>query len=87
LRTSTVWKRKLQFGMGWGGRREKIVLIFQDVEKLRGLAAGKWNAGSEAEAAAKAGDVGAAGGGDTGNLVKGFSTYMLIAAEFPRLPP
>ena len=66
--------------MGWGGRSEKIVLIFQDVEKLRDLAAGKWNAGIEAEAAAKAGDVGAAGGGGTGDLVKGFSTYVLTDA-------
>ena len=69
---------ELQFGMGWGGRSEKIVLIFQDVEKLRNLAAGKWNAGIEAEAAAKAGDVGAAGG--TGDLAKGFSTYVLTDA-------
>jgi len=71
---------ELQFGMGWGGRSEKIVLIFQDVEKLRDLADGKWNVGIKAEAAAKAGDVGAAGGGGAGDLMKGFSTYVLTDA-------
>lgn len=71
---------ELQFGVGWGGRSEKIVLIFQDVEKLRDLANGKWNAGIEAEAAAKAGDVGVAGAGSTGDLMKGFSTYVLTDA-------
>lgn len=71
---------ELQFGAGWGGRSEKLVLIFQDREKLRDLADGKWNAGVEAEAAAKAGDVGAAGGGGTGDLMKGFSTYVLTDA-------
>lgn len=71
---------ELQFGAGWGGRSEKLVLIFQDLEKLQDLADGKWNAGVEAEAAAKAGDVGAAGGGGTGDLMKGFSTYVLTDA-------
>jgi hypothetical protein len=71
---------ELQFGMGWGGRSEKIVLIFQDPKKLRALAGGEWNAGVEAEMAAKAGDVGAAGGGGTGDLMKGFSTYVLTDA-------
>jgi len=52
---------ELQFGWGWGGRAEKVILIFRDAEMLRDLAAGTWNAGSEAELAAKAGDIGAAG--------------------------
>ena len=26
---------ELQFGLGWGGRAEKVILIFQDIEKLR----------------------------------------------------
>ena len=57
---------ELQLGLGWGGRAEKVILIFQDVEKLRNLAGGTWKAGIAAEAAAKAGDVGAAGGGGHG---------------------
>lgn len=72
---------ELQFGWGWGGRAEKVILIFQDVEKLRDLADGMWKAGIAAEAAAKAGDVGAAGGRGTGDLMKkGFTTYVLTDA-------
>jgi len=72
---------QLQFGLGWGGRAEKVILIFQDLEKLRDLANGTWKAGIEAEAAAKAGNVGAAGGGGTGDLMKeGFTTYVLTDA-------
>jgi hypothetical protein len=71
---------ELQFGAGWGGRSEKIVLIFQDIKQLRDLADGKWQAGVAAEAAAKAGDVGVAGGGGTADLAKGFSTYVLTDA-------
>jgi lipid-binding SYLF domain-containing protein len=72
---------ELQFGAGWGARAEKTVLVFQDLDKLRDLADGKWHAGVEAEAAAKAGDVGAAGSGSTTDLTKkGFSTYVLTDA-------
>ena len=72
---------ELQFGAGWGGRAEKIVLVFQDIDKLRDLAEGKWHAGIEAEAAAKAGDVGVAGSGSTTDLMKkGYSTYVLTDA-------
>lgn len=72
---------QLQFGLGWGGRAERVILIFQDAEKLRDLADGTWNAGVEAEAAAKAGDIGSAGGGGTGDLMKkGFTTYVLTDA-------
>jgi lipid-binding SYLF domain-containing protein len=72
---------ELQFGLGWGGRAEKVILIFQDLEKLRDLADGTWKAGIAAEAAAKAGDIGAAGGGGTGDLMKkGFTTYVLTDA-------
>jgi hypothetical protein len=72
---------ELQFGLGWGGRVQKIVLVFQDLDKFRDLADGKWHAGVEAEAAAKAGDVGVAGSGGTTDLLKkGFSTYVLTDA-------
>ena len=60
---------------------EKIVLVFHDLNKLRDLADGKWHAGATAEAAAKAGDVGAAGSGNTSDLLKqGYSTYVLTDA-------
>jgi len=72
---------ELQLGLGWGGRAEKVILIFKDREKLRDLADGTWKAGIKAEAAAKAGDTGAAGGAGTGDLMKeGFTTYVLTDA-------
>jgi hypothetical protein len=72
---------ELQFGAGWGGRAEKVILIFQDIQKLRDLADGTWKAGIKAEAAAKAGEIGAAGGGSMGDLMKkGFTTYVLTDA-------
>ncbi|MDF0644594.1 MAG: hypothetical protein P0111_11215 [Nitrospira sp.] len=72
---------EIQFGMGWGGRVEKIVMIFQDIDKLRDIADGKWYAGASAEAAAKAGDVGAAGSGGTADLLKkGYTSYVLTDA-------
>lgn len=55
---------------------EKIVLVFQDLDKLRDLADGKWHAGIEAEAAAKAGDVGLTGGGSTTDLLKSSGLLM-----------
>jgi len=72
---------ELQFGAGWGGRVQKVVLIFQDLGKFRDVADGKWYAGAEAEAAVKAGNVGVAGSGTSADLLtKGFSTYVLTDA-------
>lgn len=72
---------EIQFGAGWGARAQKVVVIFQDVDKLRDLADGDWRAGIKAEAAAKAGDTGAAGGGGTGDLEKqGYSLYVMTEA-------
>lgn len=72
---------EIQFGMGWGARAEKIVIIFQDIEKLRDLADGKWRVRAGAEAAAKVGDVGAAGSGGTSDLgTKGYAVYVLTDA-------
>ena len=52
---------ELQFGYDWGGRAEKVVPVFRDIDNLLDLADGKWRAGVDAVAAVKAGDVGAAG--------------------------
>ncbi|HEX6727225.1 MAG TPA: hypothetical protein VF078_07715 [Nitrospira sp.] len=68
---------QLQFGMGWGGRVEKVVMIFQDRDKLRDLADGKWHAGIGAEAAAKVSNVGIAGSGTSSDLLRnGYSAYV-----------
>ncbi len=72
---------EIQFGIGWGMRVEKIVIVFQDLEKLRDLADGKWIARAGAEASAKVGDVGAAGSGGTSDLgEKGYAVYVLTDA-------
>jgi hypothetical protein len=72
---------EVQFGYGWGGRVEKIVLIFQNLNRLRDMADGGWHAGATAEAVAKAGDVGAAGSGSTSDLLKkSCSSYVLTDA-------
>ena len=69
---------QLQFGFGLGVRANRLVVIFQDVNKLRDAAAGRWHIGVAAEAAAKIGDKGAAGEGGTSDLTeKGYSTYVL----------
>lgn len=69
---------QLQFGFGLGVRANRIVVIFQDVNKLRDAATGMWHVGVAAEAAAKVGDAGAAGEGGTSDLTeKGYSVYVL----------
>jgi len=77
-RRSYLQFTQLQFGFGLGVRANRIVVIFQDLNKLRDAAAGRWHIGVAAEATAKVGDVGAAGEGGKSDLTeKGYSTYVL----------
>lgn len=77
-RRSYLQFTQLQFGFGLGVRANRIVVIFQDLNKLRDAAAGRWHIGVAAEAMAKVGDVGAAGEGGKSDLTeKGYSTYVL----------
>jgi len=77
-RRSYLQFTQLQFGFGLGVRANRIVVIFQDLNKLREVAAGRWHVGIAAEATAKVGDVGAAGEGGKSDLTeKGYSTYVL----------
>jgi len=77
-RRSYLQFTQLQFGFGLGVRANRIVVIFQDLNKLREAAAGRWHVGIAAEATAKVGDVGAAGEGGKSDLTeKGYSTYVL----------
>jgi hypothetical protein len=72
---------EIQFGAGWGARAQKVVVIFSDVTKLHDLAGGEWRASMGAEAAAKAGDAGAAGGTGSGNQSpKGYTVYVMTEA-------
>jgi lipid-binding SYLF domain-containing protein len=70
---------ELHFGYGAGVRVQKVLLIFQDINRLRDLADGKWYVGAAAGAAAKAGDKGVAGS-ISGQMKKADSTYVLTDA-------
>ena len=69
--------KRLDLGMGWGGKAYKLVLIFQDKKLLQDLAKGKFKIEAGAEATAKAGEMGAGAEGASGSLKKGYSTYVL----------
>lgn len=71
---------RLDLGAGYGAKSLKLVMIFQDIDALRNLADGKFGAGAGAEAAAKAGEVGGAAEGSSGQLKKGYSLYALTDA-------
>jgi lipid-binding SYLF domain-containing protein len=70
---------ELHFGYGFGVRVQKILLVFQDIDRLRDLADGKWYVGAAAGAAAKAGDKGVAGS-ISGQTKRADSTYVLTDA-------
>lgn len=72
---------RFDLGGGWGARRVRPVVIFQDETKFKDFISGMWSANAGAEAAAKVGETGAAGGagsGDIGN--KGYSVHMITDA-------
>lgn len=72
---------RFDVGGGWGARSVRPVLIFQDEAIFKDFIDGKWEAQAGAEAAAKAGDAGVAGGAGSGNLInKGYSIYMITDA-------
>jgi hypothetical protein len=74
--------RRLDFGAGWGARSVRPVLIFQDEKKFREFIDGDFEASMGAEASAKVGDTGAAGGAGGGNRSgsRGYSMYVLTDA-------
>jgi len=73
---------RFDVGGGWGARSVRPVLIFQDGKKFRDFIDGKWEAHAGAEAAAKVGESGAAGGAGSGDLPgdKGYSIHMITDA-------
>jgi hypothetical protein len=73
---------RFDVGGGWGARSLRPVLIFQNEKKFTDLISGEWSGNMGAEAAAKVGDAGAAGGGGAGDLGKdkGYSTYTITDA-------
>ena len=69
--------RRLDLGMGWGARAVRPVLIFQDAKKYQEYIDGNFDASIGAEASAKAGEKGAAGGGATENVKEGYKSYLI----------
>lgn len=73
---------RFDIGGGWGARSVRPVLIFQDEKKFKSFTDGVWEVQAGAEAAAKAGEVGTAGGAGSGDLPgnKGYSIHLITDA-------
>ena len=72
---------RFDVGGGWGARSLRPVLIFQDDTKFRKFIDGVWEAQAGAEAAAKVGESGAAGGGGTSGVGdKGYAVHFITDA-------
>jgi lipid-binding SYLF domain-containing protein len=73
---------RFDIGGGWGARSVRPVIIFQDEKKFKDFIDGVWEAQAGAEAAAKVGETGAAGGAGSGNLPgdKGYSMHFITDA-------
>ncbi|AUM11876.1 lipid-binding SYLF domain-containing protein [Ketobacter alkanivorans] len=73
---------RFDIGGGWGARSVRPVMIFQDEAKFKDFIDGEWEAQVGAEAAAKMGDAGAAGGSGTGDMAdeKGYTLHFITDA-------
>jgi hypothetical protein len=69
--------RRFDLGAGWGARAVRPVLIFQDEKKFRDYIDGDFDANLGAEASAKAGDKGSAGGGGASSGDAGYTSYLI----------
>jgi hypothetical protein len=68
--------RRVDFGLGVGARAVRPVLIFQDAKKFHEYIDGKFGASIGAEASAKAGESGSAGGGEA-SRGEGYTSYLI----------
>jgi hypothetical protein len=73
---------RFDVGGGWGARSVRPVLIFQDEKKFKDFIDGVWEAQAGAEAAAKVGEAGAAGGAGSGDVPgnKGYTVHLITDA-------
>jgi len=73
---------RFDVGGGWGARSVRPVIIFHNEQEFNDLINGKWEAQIGAEAAAKIGEVGAAGSGNDDNPQndKGYTVHMITDA-------
>ncbi len=72
--------KRIDLGMGLGGKAYKLILIIQDKDVLRDLETGKFGVKAGAEATAKAGEAGGGAGGSANVSKKGYSVYALTDA-------
>jgi len=72
--------KRIDLGLGWGGKAYKLIMIIHDKDVLRDLETGKFGVKAGAEATAKAGDVGGGGGEGVSLRDKGYTTYTLTDA-------
>lgn len=73
---------RFDFGAGWGARDVRPVLIIYDRKEFENFVSGKWIFDAGAEASAKAGDYGVAGGAGTSgiNPNRTYDLYMITDA-------
>jgi hypothetical protein len=73
---------RFDLGGGWGARSLRPVAIFQNEGKFKDFIGGTWSATAGAEAAAKVGEAGAAGGAGSGDTAsdKGYSLHIITDA-------
>ncbi len=74
---------RFDFGAGWGARSVRPVLIFHDKKKFGNYIQGSLDGTFGAEASAKVGEKGAAGGADTHKLKSpdlGYTSYAITDA-------
>lgn len=74
--------RRFDLGAGWGARSVRPVLIFQDEKKFLDFIDGTISGNFGAEASAKVGEAGAAGGAGNNETKakKGYSSYLITDA-------
>jgi hypothetical protein len=68
---------RMDVGGGWGARNLRVILVIHEPKLLRRAGKTHWSFGAGAEASAKAGDSGAAGGMGTDGGDKGYTLYEL----------
>ena len=73
---------RFDLGGGWGARSLRPVAIFQDAAKFKAFVDGAWSATAGAEAAAKVGEAGVAGGAGSSDTAsdKGYSLHIITDA-------
>lgn len=72
---------RFDVGAGWGARSLRPVLIFQDEKRFKDFADGEWEAQAGAEAAAKVGESGTAGGAGSDAVGdKGYTVHVITDA-------